>query len=258
MPPQIAVQGSSIVGRANIECWRGTPDELASVVSALAADTEAASVSAEIVWRDGTRSRVRGPADLKRQLSEVPRLRSMCVEVRAADSAEYLARLRTLETVPGLTIEVYGSMRERVAAAVLAGFNRAMIGYVDRLASWRIALLAATTMVVPAVTSILLPANRNPWMLLVSVVATIGWLALAWLKLWPLFMVSRGCELVSEIDRRGRVRHHPRPRAERRRRVRLWLIGTVTGSIVLALLGNATFAAILALLAQLIAWLRGA
>lgn len=243
--PRVTSSGDVYEGHAHIECWRGTPDEFLAVLRALVPESCSDRVLVEIEWTDGTKSRSRGMAAFEAELRAVPTTRGISTRFdlrRMSGEAWLLAR----QAIPGLSIRVRGSDQEAVAVATQAAFARAMIGYVDRLGGWRAPGVAVWTVGVPGVAMLLLPKPQSTWAQIAGTALLVGWLVLSLSVVWPRMLAARAFGLVRTIERANTLQVAREIASRSRRRARAWVLGSVTGVILVGLLVNGLYDAILA------------
>jgi len=198
--PRITRSGDGFEGHAHIECWRGTPEELLVILSALVTVPESPDVVVEIEWMDGTRSRAKGLTAVGEQLDGVPKTRSINARLSCTGQCDE-TWVRTQQAIPGLSIKVRGTDHDVVVAATRSAFARAMIGYVDRLGTWRAPALMVLTIGVPATCMLLLPKPDGWWSQVAVIVTLLAWLIISLLVIWPYFLAARPFVLVESVER---------------------------------------------------------
>lgn len=242
-PPHVTVSAGEFVGRAQIECWRGTPAEFMTVINAIASELTSFEVVSEVEWIDGTKSRARGFVAIGKDLRAGSGTRSIQVRLSQTGVDGIKSLVRAQRSIPGVSIETKGPDQQSVAALTQKAFGRAMIGYVDRLGAWRAPALAGFTVGVPGVAMMLLPDAHSAWTRAGGSVAILGWLALSFFVIWPALLAARAFVLVDSVERHSSLGSLRGRTARSRRRVRVWALGTVGGVLLVGLLINGLSAA---------------
>lgn len=133
--------GQLVVGSANIQCWRGTVNELHIATAELVQSISSTHTNqnVEITWADG--SQQVGPNDdwLCKELKARPAsdLLSARLSVNSEDE-KTKGNLVIRAKIPALEVEVTGSDRAKILGATEMAFQQMMIGYVDRIGGWRL------------------------------------------------------------------------------------------------------------------------
>jgi hypothetical protein len=139
--------GDRATGSANIQCWRGTVDELCIPVTELvqAVASTGGTQRAEITWADGSRQVEADVESLRRALKErKPDDLLMVRFVVAAGDGSVEGTLLARAKLPGITLEVTGINRAQVLGIAELVFQQMMIGYVDRVGGWRLPMWMLT------------------------------------------------------------------------------------------------------------------
>ena len=152
--------------------------------------------------------------------------------------------VRTQQAIPGLSIKVRGTDHDVVVAATRSAFARAMIGYVDRLGTWRAPALMVLTIGVPATCMLLLPKPDGWWSQVAVIVTLLAWLIISLLVIWPYFLAARPFVLVESVERPKTSKVARELVSRSRRRGRAWAIGSLAGVILVGLLVNGLYDAL--------------
>lgn len=239
--------GDEFEGHAHIECWRGTPDEFLTILQVLADSADSADVVAEVRWKDGTKSRASGLGAIGTQLVTVPKSRSITARLAHAHLSDKSC-VHAQQAIPGLSIEVSGPDHDVVSAATQSAFASAMIGYVDRLGTWRAPALAVSTAGIPASVMLLLPEPETPGLQVAGIVGLLAWLAFSFLVIWPYLLAAHPFVLVGSVERAKTFEVARKLVSRSKRRGRVWALGTVAGVVLVGLLSNGLYDGVLAAL----------
>jgi hypothetical protein len=127
---------------ANVECWRGTSDELLIPISVLIRETNRANsplrIEGSIIWTDGTVERFTDLPQLRAeidagQVSQILALRVETIGENSPTKSIFVAS----RNIPGLQVEVTSDDPGNSLGIAGLVFSKMMIGYVDRMAAWR-------------------------------------------------------------------------------------------------------------------------
>jgi hypothetical protein len=239
LQPRVTRVDDTYRGKANIECWLGTPDELLSVLEAAGPeDSGPEQVEAAVTWLDGTRSRFRGTAAARAGLTEVEAAEAASIELEVTREDTLLSLHATVGSVPGLSVEVVGSDQHAVGNVCGEAYRRMMIGYVDRLRGWRSLALMLVAIGPIAFLGLVSPSPASVLSSLLVFVCAAIWVALSFLLIGPKLLAAKPFKLVAKVDRTAALRRAKDSAQSARSSVRAWLVGTIAGIVTLSVLAN--------------------
>ncbi|MFG1606979.1 hypothetical protein [Actinoplanes sp. NPDC049265] len=125
---------------ATVDCWRGTVEELCSIVESLLSrppKLRPDTVHARILWIDGTNSDLVGLKQVE-ELLKPQRLQDvLAIRFDSAMDDAGLVSLVARQRIPGLVLQVEGNDPAFALGAAELAFRRMMAGYVDRMGGLR-------------------------------------------------------------------------------------------------------------------------
>ena len=202
----------AFLARGEIECWRGSVEDIrdtvARAVEALETEKDNAVIRTALTLSTGKQHAFSSLDDFYRAVSEAEpsSLTTMRVEVNVSkgsgEADESSAVLVIRREIPAVLMEVSGKNRALVQGIADLMYWRLYSGYVDRLGSWRslAAMLLATVAVVPAVLAVNSLSNLTAVWRTVAIVALIPLVVLLGLLLlavgFSIFTVKKPLELI--------------------------------------------------------------
>lgn len=123
---------------AHVECWRGSVDELTSVVDVLRASVGASStLSGSLTTNDGRRQTGMGEREIRQLVSSLTSDNALVLRVEAEGENGRRGSLTARRVVPGLALQLCDGDAGRALGNAELVFRRMMTGYVDRMAGSR-------------------------------------------------------------------------------------------------------------------------
>lgn len=203
LAPRFRAESTPIVTDANVECWRGTAEELLSPLHGLAFSGDQTSRQViTLTWADGQQNvlnDIRTALEtLQAQDQRLGELLLLRGEGHLNDASLSWILVAKNQPLPGMTLRVQGANAALVRGAAEQAFHSMMIGYVDRMSGWRglswlFTVLAPILLASIAVSSTRASATVRLVVLFVAAVSGV----VTFLMSAKAFHVKRGIEILS-------------------------------------------------------------
>lgn len=191
------------VAEGSIECWRGTPHELLSVADILTAQRTVRTIQASITWIDGTAFRAESVEEVREKLGSQNLNRVLAIRVEAKSSDDTVnTSLVARNKIPGVIVRVESTDESQALGAAELAFRKLMLGYVDRMGSFRAPTWMLTALTPMLVFSLLISGKIDNGTIRAAAAALVAATSIAtFAATYRLLIFSKGFELVDQIPR---------------------------------------------------------